>query len=85
MAMTIEQLVEVVNVAFPGGVNEFGAALSMLNAQMDLEVANSRQRLAQVAASQANQQAQTIIQQAQADAIAAQAAFDAIVASLAGR
>lgn len=81
--MSIDELVAIVNQAFPGGAAEFGAALQMLNAQMALNIASSRQRLAQSAANTANQQAQAAIQAAQADALAAQAEFDAIVAGLA--
>ena len=82
--MTIDEMMAVVDQAFPGGATEFAAALALLNAQIDLHIAGSRQRLATAQASTANQQAQAVIQQAQAAAAAAQARFDALVASMAG-
>lgn len=84
MAMTLDQIAAVVDQAFPGGAEEFGAALALLNAQIDLHIAGSRQRLAAAQASAANQQAQTVIQQAQAAEADARAQFDALVASMAG-
>lgn len=84
MAMTLDEIAAVVNSAFPGGAEEFGAALALLNAQIDLHIAGSRQRLAAARASAANQQAQTVIQQAQAAEADARAQFDALVASMAG-
>lgn len=46
--MTIDEMMAVVDQAFPGGAEEFGAALALLNAQIDLHIAGSRQRLAAV-------------------------------------
>ena len=82
--MTIDEMMAVVDQAFPGGAEEFGAALALLNAQIGLHIAGSRQRLAAAQASAANQQAQTVIQQAQAAEADARAQFDALVASMAG-
>ena len=84
MAMTLDEIAAVVNSAFPGGAEEFGAALALLNAQIDLHIAGSRQRLATAQASTANQQAQAVIQQAQAAEADARVQFDALVASMAG-
>lgn len=84
MAMTLDEIAAVVNAAFPGGAQQFGAALALLDARMGVEMAQGVIRLAQGQAEQANQQAQTAIQAAQADMLAAQARFDALVASLAG-
>ena len=82
--MTIDEMMAVVDQAFPGGATEFAAALALLNAQIGLHIAGSRQRLAASQASAANQQAQTVIQQAQAAEADARAQFDALVASMAG-
>lgn len=84
MAMTIDEIVQVINIAFPDGAQQLGAALALLDARMGVEMAQGVQRLAQAQAEQANQQAQAAIQAAQADMLAAQARFDALVASLAG-
>jgi hypothetical protein len=65
-------------------VEETGIALQLLDARMDVEIANGAARLAQHAGDVATAQAQTAIQQAQANAIAAQQRFDTIVATLAG-
>jgi hypothetical protein len=80
--MTIDEIAAVVNTAFPGGAQQFGAALAMLDARMRLESAQAMQRIAQIQANSANAQAQQVIQQAQAAALQAQDDFDALVASL---
>lgn len=82
--MTIDEMMAVVDQAFPDGATEFAAALALLKAQIDLHIAGSRQRLAAAQASAANQAAQTVIQQAQAAEADARAQFDALVASMAG-
>jgi len=84
MAMTLDEIAAVVNSAFPGGAQQFGAALALLDARMGVEMAQGVQRIAQAQAERPNQQAQAAIQAAQADALAAQARFDALVASMAG-
>lgn len=82
--MTIDEIVQVINVAFPQGVSQLGAALALLDARMGVEMAQGVQRLAQAQADSATMQAQQAIQTAQAQRLAAEARFDALVASMAG-
>jgi hypothetical protein len=81
--MTIDEIAAVINAQF-ASAEELAVALRLLDARMDIEIANGVQRIAQAQAETATAQAQAAIQVAQANALAAQAAFDQIVAQLAG-
>lgn len=81
--MTIDEIVAVFNQQFATS-QELAVALQLLDARMDIELANGAQRIAQAAAETAQGQAQAAIQQAQATAQSAQARFDAIVVQLSG-
>lgn len=80
--MTIDEIVAVINAQF-ASAEELAVALRLLDARMDIELANGMQRIAQAQAQTAQAQAQQAIQQAQSQAAVAQARFDEIVAGLA--
>ena len=79
--MTIDEIVAVINQQF-ASAQELAIALRLLDARMDIEIANGVQRIAQAQAETANAQAQAAIQRAQANRLAAETAFDLIVAGL---
>ena len=81
--ITIDQIAAIFNAQFETA-EALAVALRLLDARMDIEIANGVQRIAQAQAESATTQAQTAIQIAQANALAAQQAFDVIVTQLAG-
>lgn len=81
--MTIDEIVAVINAQFTSP-QELAVALRLLDARMDIEIANGVQRIAQAQADAGTAQAQAAIQQAQANRLAAEQAFDLIVGSLVG-
>ena len=81
--MTLDELLAAFNNRFDSA-DDLAVALQLLDARMDIELANGAARLAQAQATAANQQAQATIQQMQAQAHDAEERFDQIVATLVG-
>lgn len=83
MAMTLDEVLAVLNQQFPNGAQELGISLALLKPRTEMEIANATARLAAIQAQQAVAGAELVRQQAQAEAAAAEARFDAVVAQLA--
>lgn len=81
--MTLDEVLAVLNQHFDSA-QELSIALTLLDAQTDMRIAQAKARIVTVQASAATTQAELLRQQANAAASAAEAEFDAIVASLAG-
>lgn len=80
--MTLDEVLAVLNQHFESA-QELSIALTLLDAQTDMRIAQAKARIVTATASAANTQAELMRQQAEAEAAAAEATFDAVVAQLA--
>lgn len=81
--MTLDEVLAVLNAAFPGGAQELAVSLALLKPRTEMEIANAKARLASAGAQRATTEAELVRQQAQAEAVAAEARFDAIIEAMA--